>query len=118
VGLGGDAADIFQPFYTTKPTGLGMGLSISRSIIEGHGGQLRGENNPDQGATFWFTPHLKTGQAHTPLATRPQGAVHLGYLDDSRGLKDLQAEDAGFLPKPYTLESLAFEVAQALNRDA
>lgn len=55
VGLGGDAADIFQPFYTTKPTGLGMGLSISRSIIEGHGGQLRGENNPDQGATFWFT---------------------------------------------------------------
>ena len=41
-----------------------------------------------------------------------------GYLDDSRGLKDLQAEDAGFLPKPYTLESLAFEVAQALTRDA
>jgi signal transduction histidine kinase len=61
VGVGGDAVDIFQPFYTTKPTGLGMGLSISRSIIEGHGGQLRAQNNPDQGATFWFTlPSVKT----------------------------------------------------------
>lgn len=46
---------IFQPFYSTKPTGLGMGLSISRSIIEAHGGQLRAENNPDQGATLSFT---------------------------------------------------------------
>ena len=55
VGLGENAVEIFQPFYTTKPTGLGMGLSISRSIIEGHGGQLRAENNPDQGATFWVT---------------------------------------------------------------
>jgi signal transduction histidine kinase len=55
-GFSEDAAEkIFQPFYTTKLTGLGMGLSISRSIIEGHGGQLRAENNPDQGATFSFT---------------------------------------------------------------
>jgi signal transduction histidine kinase len=56
VGFGGEPVErIFQPFYTTKPAGLGMGLSISRSIIEAHGGQLRAENNPDQGATFSFT---------------------------------------------------------------
>jgi two-component system sensor kinase FixL len=56
VGLGMDQLDkIFQPFYTTKPNGLGMGLSISRSIIESHGGRLWAENNPDRGATFCFT---------------------------------------------------------------
>ena len=46
---------VFETFYTTKPSGMGMGLAISRSIVETHGGKIWAENNPDRGATFAFT---------------------------------------------------------------
>ncbi|HEV8586007.1 MAG TPA: ATP-binding protein [Methylomirabilota bacterium] len=50
-----DADRIFQPLYTTKPAGLGMGLAIARTIIDAHGGRLHGANNVGAGATFQFT---------------------------------------------------------------
>ena len=56
-----DLACIFDSFYTTKSSGLGMGLSISRSLIEAHGGQLWAENNKDGGATFTFTVPVMQG---------------------------------------------------------
>lgn len=48
-------AQIFDPFFSTKASGMGMGLAISRTIVEAHGGQLRADNREEGGASFRFT---------------------------------------------------------------
>ena len=63
-GTGIDAKDVdrmFQPLYTTKAEGLGMGLTISRTIVDAHGGRMEATNNAHGGATFRFTLPVDTG---------------------------------------------------------
>jgi len=56
IGIESETAEqLFSAFFTTKPSGMGMGLSISRSIIRAHGGRLWASTNADHGAAFQFT---------------------------------------------------------------
>src|SRR5260370_30288139 len=70
-GIDPDHLDrVFEAFYTTKSSGVGMGLSICRSIIDAHGGQLWADMNASRGAVFQFT----LPGAEKELTTSPQAA--------------------------------------------
>jgi PAS domain S-box-containing protein len=67
--------NIFAPFFTTKPKGMGLGLSVCRSIITAHRGKLCGTNNTDRGATFYFSVPVEVSPVATPLPATPKVAA-------------------------------------------
>jgi signal transduction histidine kinase len=70
-GIGLPAAGmehLFEAFFTTKPEGTGMGLSISRRIVESHGGRLWANPNSGRGATFHFTMPSKLAASSPSVA--------------------------------------------------
>jgi PAS domain S-box-containing protein len=68
-------ARIFEPFFSTKKAGMGLGLSISRSLVEGHGGRIWAENLPDGGAIFRFTVHTDGRQSEVKSVGRKKSLL-------------------------------------------
>jgi signal transduction histidine kinase len=75
------AEQIFEPFFTTNPQGIGIGLRISRSIIESHNGRLWAVGSPGRGATFHLSLPVTRKAPRSPADTRNQSRVNTAKLD-------------------------------------
>ncbi len=91
IGIPPESQDrIFDAFYSTKPHGLGMGLSINRSIIEAHGGRIWATPNEDRGVTFHFslpihrTPRGRKRLDLTPSRSKPERPADQDPVHESR----------------------------------
>lgn len=74
--VGPDADRVFEPFYSTRSDGLGLGLAIARKIVETHGGTIEAFNNHDRGATFCFTLSTRCQSVDAILHEVREESVH------------------------------------------
>jgi K+-sensing histidine kinase KdpD len=96
---------IFDPFFTTKDAGMGMGLSISRSIIEAHGGRIWAEPNEGPGLTVQFS--VPTAAAREPAVFRNRSSNHASGIDDLHGKSDSAAPKKVLRRKPPSVVNSA-----------
>jgi PAS domain S-box-containing protein len=79
---GGSAERVFEPFFTTKTNGLGLGLSVSRTIIEAHQGRIWADNHPEGGARFCFT--LPAASNQVPVGGQGSAPLAAGLVSQRR----------------------------------
>ncbi|WP_244222774.1 sensor histidine kinase [Cupriavidus lacunae] len=85
----GQLERIFRPFYSSKPKGMGLGLSFSRALVERNGGSLKARRNSDTGMTFELSLHTDASAQHPrgsvlPVALRGIHPLHHGGMSDER----------------------------------
>ncbi len=87
---------IFDPYFTTKPTGTGLGLATAYSIVKRHGGLLRAQSHPGDGATFYVylpaSPGFETVEAQTQVHRGASGEGRVLVMDDEQTLRDVVAD--------------------------
>ena len=107
-----EQARIFDPYYTTKPTGVGLGLATAHSIIERHGARLRVESSPPDGARFVFDLPVAAAQERSgeggPAQEPPHGAGRVLLMDDEEPIR---------LSTGAILRQLGYEVRLACDGD-
>jgi PAS domain S-box-containing protein len=113
IGIQDSAKQVFEPYYTTKEGGMGMGLAISSTIVDNHGGRLWAENNKEGGASFYVTMPVASTEAvaessskheHKNRKEEPGKATVFIVDDDPLFLKALRRliESAGYLVEVFT----------------
>jgi two-component system sensor kinase FixL len=107
---------VFEPFYSTKKGGMGMGLSISKTIVQSHGGKLWAQNNRGPGAAFYFTVPVEDGTDVVAARTHEHehtdnnsGGVTVCIVDDDASVRKAMGKLIG--AAGYAIET--FESAQA-----
>lgn len=128
VGIAAEHLDnVFEPLWTTRKNGLGLGLAICRSIIEAHEGEIRVEPNPDRGVTFRFELACERVAPMDRLQNATEAGKHLqpetavaevGIVDDDAAVRDgvarlLAAEGYATASYASALEFLSRDPAHA-----
>ena len=115
------ATKIFDPYFTNKPTGSGLGLSISYSIVKKHGGILQLENSSREGSTFSFYLPATDREAtplEPPLSERAFNFNHQKVLvmDDEAAIRDLTSQLLGTLGYEVTVVPDGLEAVKVYER--
>jgi PAS domain S-box-containing protein len=128
-----DAEQLFEAFYTKKNDGMGIGLSVSREIIERHDGRMWGEPNQGPGATFSFTIPIASHEARTitgpryqgPMCSGPNGAhlasvkgPHQRACGEEKPIMEAKAIDDGAAIRPFQVKFSDTELAEMRRRIA
>jgi CheY-like chemotaxis protein len=96
VGIASEHLDrIFDPYFTTKPSGTGLGLAVSHAVIQNHGGFIKAESEPGRGTTFHvYLPRSTRRVAPTtapPSHAIPKGTGRILVMDDERAIATVTA---------------------------